>query len=38
MLSRTLFDDMALLMWFVAHRDELEHLALRFFYTGVLDA
>jgi len=38
MLSRTLIDDMALLMWFVVRRGELEHLALRFFYTGVVDS
>lgn len=38
MLSRTLIDDTALLMWFVVRRGELEHLALRFFYTGVVDS
>ncbi len=34
MLWRTLLDDTALLMWFVRHRDQLEELALRFYYTG----
>jgi uncharacterized protein DUF5677 len=33
MLSRTLLDDAALLMYFVSHADEAETFALRYFYT-----
>lgn len=33
MLWRTLLDDAALLMWMVTHQDDLEEIALRFYYT-----